>query len=356
MTPWRWQDPCLLAIVGLFGGLLPRCQPKPSETAPPSVPPAPSTTLAEAVSPDAGPPSPEPAAPAPALPAWSVAEFKPPFEKTGKAGDGQWTAISEIEQDKDAPYLLKSLVHPNSYKKWVYAVIVAIDMARVRTTLVAGTHEPTSDKVDKAQRPGLIPTIDLGALLAVFNGGFQAKHGRFGMRLGTQSFVGPRAGMCTVVLDNTGTVKVGPWERFATHEAELTSWRQTPPCLIADGTPHPDLGHKTRSRKWGRSIKKEPEIRRTALGTNGDGRTLFFALGDWIDPKALALAMASAGATQAAELDINWSYTRFLYFSPDENGQLKVSQTLVPELEYHDRGYVKRPSYRDFFYITRREP
>jgi hypothetical protein len=54
-----------------------------------------------------------------------------------------------------------------------------------------------------------------------------------------------------------------------------------------------------------------------------------------------------------AQLDINWSWTRFLLYGGD-NGDPTVTSTLVPQMVHAKQGYVKKPGFRDFFYLLKR--
>jgi hypothetical protein len=82
------------------------------------------------------------------------------------------------------------------------------------------------------------------------------------------------------------------------------------------------------------------------------GRTLIYGLGEWITPRALAEAMRAAGAVDAAELDVNWSYTRFFLFGPGSPPE--ITDSLIPKLKHAPGQYVTKPAERDFFYLARR--
>lgn len=66
------------------------------------------------------------------------------------------------------------------------------------------------------------------------------------------------------------------------------------------------------------------------------------------------MGMHHAGAIDVAQLDVNWSYPKFLvYGSGNERG---VAATAVMEgFEYTAGDYVTKSSLRDFFYLTRRK-
>ncbi len=251
--------------------------------------------------------------------------------------------------------LYRSTVHPEPIKPFVYVAVVAIDLARVALTLVAGTDEPLAEQVPAERRGALVPTDQQAGLIAVFNGGFKARHGGYGMRLGPDLFVAPRADACAVGIEPGGGVLVAPWSAIAEREAALFAWRQTPPCLLDRGELHPDLEAEARTRRWGSAEGGDLEVRRSALGLAEGGRTLLYGLGEWTTAKALATAMKAAGAVSAAELDINWSYTFFLLFGhPAPGDPLQVTSALVPKTKFTPRRFVEKPAARDFFYLSRR--
>jgi hypothetical protein len=237
----------------------------------------------------------------------------------------------------------------------VFTAIVAVDLRRIALSLVAGTEEPKSKNVPPEHRPGLVSPDDLADLIAVFNGGFMAKHGGWGMMLNGELYVPPRDEACTIGLYKDGSVRIGTWPALKESEPSMVGYRQTPPCLVEKGELHPVLLSEPDTKKWGTSETGEREIRRSALGVDESGRTLFYGMGEWITARGLAESMKAAGAAFAAEIDINWSYTRFLFFGrPSPGDPLQVTSTLVPKMKFVSQGYVKKPSDRDFFYLKKR--
>jgi hypothetical protein len=91
------------------------------------------------------------------------------------------------------------------------------------------------------------------------------------------------------------------------------------------------------------------------IGVDATGRILFYGMGEEARPRDLAQGLKAVGATSAAQLDINWSWTRFLMFgSPQPGAELQVTSTLIPKMVHRKTGYVQRHVGRDFFYLTRR--
>ncbi len=271
--------------------------------------------------------------------------FEPPVARTAAPGDGTWAPL--------ATGMVKTIVHPHAFKRFLYVAVVAMDLSRLRVRLVAGTHEPESKTVPADHRPGLVPAGDQPRLLAVFNGGFKQKHGGFGMRVGDDEFAPPKPGACTFVLGKDDAARIGPWESVQGAAADAASWRQTPPCLLEAGQPNPDLKNEYKSRKWGMSAEGKTDIRRSAVGVDATGRILYFGLGEWLTAAELARAMQVAGARDAAELDINWSYTRFLMYSPGADAAaLEPSSTLIADVKHARGEYTTKASARDFYYVA----
>ncbi len=319
-----------------------------------ATPPAPTTAPA---APTASAPEPATTPPAPAVdpgPVFPPPSFEAPEARTAKAGDGVWTPLVADAAGKP-PLLVRTTVHPDPSDHSMYAAIVAIDRRRVDLRFLAGTEEPKSTSVPRERRPGVIPEADHPDLLAVFNGGFMAKHGSWGMRIGADTFLPPKDEACTVAFVNDGSLRIRTWTTLAPALATLAAYRQTPPCLLEQGVANPVLAADPKTRRWGSSETGDTTIRRSALGLDATGKTLFYGLGEWITPRGLAAAMRAAGAIDAAELDVNWSYTRFLLYGPAKPGEApEVSETLVPKIKHPTKGYVVKPSDRDFFYLVRR--
>jgi hypothetical protein len=233
-------------------------------------------------------------------------------------------------------------------------VVLAVDLRRVELVPIAGTEEPESKTVPPERRTGLVPAADLPALIAVFNGGFLSKHGQFGMRVNGDDYGPAKEDACTVAFLDDGTMRIATHRTLLPLASRLRSYRQTPPCLAEGGKLDARLEREDTARLWGAAIGGQRDIRRTALGLDSSGRTLFFGIGEWVWARDLAVAMKSAGAADVAELDINWSYTRFLLY--DRGTPPKVVSTLIEKVEYSKDGYISKPAPRDFFYLRRRTP
>lgn len=303
-------------------------------------PPSPETTVPAAAAP--GQPDPMANAPAPA---------SPPFENVAAEGDGKWIPM-KAPWETGPIALYKTLLHPDSKRPFAAVAIVAIHLSEMDLHLVAGTDEPKSQRVPRAERPGLIPDADQEILVAAFNGGFKAMHGNYGMRIGERLFIPPRGFACDVGLSKNDIIVIGTHESLADVEPSFSWYRQTPPCLVEGGDPNPGLLHEF-NRNWGAAVGGDTIIRRSAIGLSKDKKHLFYALGDAVTAQSLGRALLTVGAHDAAQLDVNYSYPRFLLFERGEGGS-SATGPIIPDIKFNPADYVRTPSQRDFFYLTRK--
>jgi hypothetical protein len=174
------------------------------------------------------------------------------------------------------------------------------------------------------------------------------------MSLGGVEYLPPRDIACTLVRYRDGSLGIGTWSRIASKKADMLYYRQTPPCLVEDGKLHEILEEYAYARKWGATVSGETIIRRSAVGLSEDGRTLLYGLGEAMTAQAIARGMQAAGAHWVAELDVNYSYPRLLFYERGPDDAPIASSAIIPSIDFTADEYVTRPSVRDFFYLTRR--
>jgi hypothetical protein len=281
----------------------------------------------------------------------------PPHERSARPGDGQWSRLGDATAHDRAgegePLLYRTVVHPHPVSRWHTVTVVAIDLQRARVHLLAGSEDPKSKTAPPELRTGLVPSEHHDSLVAVFNGGWKTVHGSWGVMLAGHTFVPPKKEGCTIALMKDGSARIGAWPELEAAVAEMDAFRQTPPCLVEDGALHRLLAAK-QEHPWG---GMEPNIKtrqRSALGVDSSGRILFYAYGEEVGAALLAEGLRAVGAVDAAELDINFIWVRFLLFGkPPPDGVLRVTSTLIPKMAHEKGGYISRPYARDFFYVRR---
>jgi hypothetical protein len=281
------------------------------------------------------------------------ADFAPPFRSVAADGDGQWVPMQDADAPTAAPLAYEALVHPDPKRPYAAVVVVAIDLSRARLHMVAGTAEPASRLVDPQDRPGVVAAEDRAQLAFAFNGGFKAEHGHYGMMVDRRVILPARDGACTVAETDGGGLRIGTWAALAPAAPQMASFRQTPPCLVEGGAISSALDNDG-ATGWGASVSGATIIRRSALGLDASRKTLFYAFGDSVSAGSLARAIRSAGAVDAAQLDVNQAFPRFVSYAHAAAGAPpRVTRPIVPGLRYTPDEYVGKPEERDFFYVTR---
>lgn len=307
-----------------------------------------------------------PALPAPGesavVPAAIVARFHPPnpgpaVKEWSAPGDGEWLGISDPRRPGEPPRLWKTLLHPDKARSWAEVFVVAVDLSQVELYPVLGTQEPQpdSEEAKRIPRDGKIPLARRDALIAAFNGGFMTEHGGYGMKLEGVTIAKPKPRGCVIAFYKDGSMRVASWPAIASRESDMVWFRQTPECMWENGKLHPGLEAGAGLRKWGATLDGETVIRRSAIGLNADRNILYVAITNHTSARALADGLHHAGASDVAQLDVNWSYPKFVTFEPIPPTNVLHPVPLAPGFEYSDDEYLRKKEKRDFFYLLRKE-
>jgi hypothetical protein len=279
----------------------------------------------------------------------------PPFPEVAAEGDGNWEPVPDPERPGEEALLYRTLLHPDPERTYAELFVVVMPLADIDLRVVPGTEEPASDnpEVERLAGRGLIAPADEPLLLGAFNGGFMARHGHHGMWVDGVAIVPLQPGLCTIQRDPAGQIGIASWR--AVDQTESGAWyRQTPPCMVERGQLHPGLANPE-TRKWGATLEGETVIRRSAIALSRAGDQLFVAVSNATTAPALALGMQRAGGWTVAQLDVNWSFPRFLMFPRNHAGEREAAPLFHGFLFERDE-MLRRPAPRDFFYVVRRSP
>lgn len=282
--------------------------------------------------------------PGPALKAWSA------------PGDGRWVPMLDPRRPGEPPYMLKTLLHPDGGRSWAEVFVVAIDLRRVRLYAMAGTREPAADspEAEKYERKGLIPNDHHEELLAAFNGGFMTEHGGYGMKVDGVVIVKPKPNACTIAVYEDDSMRIATWSKLADSESKMRWYRQAPECMWEADKLHPGL-QGGKGLKWGATLDGDTVIRRSAIGLNAARDVLFVSITNHSTARVLADGMHHAGAVDVAQLDVNWSYPKFVTFEPGSAGSGRIAVALASGFEYSPDEYIRKKQRRDFFYLMRKD-
>jgi len=285
-----------------------------------------------------------PVNPGPALKEWSA------------PGDGEWLGLVDARHPGEPPRMYKTLLHPDKNRGWAEVFVVAIDLKQVLLYPVLGTQEPQpdSDAARGYQRDGKIPVDRQATLLAAFNGGFMTEHGGYGMKLDGLMIAKPKPRACAIAYYKDESLRIGSWAVLGDSEADMLWFRQTPECMWENDKLHAGLQAGAGLKKWGSTVDGETVIRRSAIGLNADRSVLYVAITNHTSARVLADGLHHAGASDVAQLDVNWSYPKFVTFEPIGHTQVLHPVPLAPGFEFSDDEYLRKKEKRDFFYILRK--
>jgi len=290
----------------------------------------------------------------PTLEPFHLSDPGPAHKAWGAKGDGIWVPLHDPRRPEEAARMFKTLLHPDDSRSWAELFVVAVDLRTVSVMPVMGYQEPRSDKEEAKdyKRHAKIPEEHHLALLAAFNGGFMAEHGGYGVFFDGILFIDPKDDACTLAHYQDGTFEIATWSRIKDKQAQMSWFRQAPNCMYEDGKMHPQL-KAHRARKWGATLDGNTVIRRSAVGLSEDQKVLYVGISNHTTAKAMGSGMHHAGAHTVAQMDVNWSYPKFVTFKEEEKVLYPVK--LADGFEFSNRLYLREREMRDFFYLVRKE-
>ncbi len=242
-------------------------------------------------------------------------------------------------------------VRPDPQRPYAEAEVIEIDPGLLQIRMIPGTIEPKS--TTGLIGTGVIPQEDWPNLVAGFNGGFAAMHGKFGMVVDRKVYLPPRDGIATLAVYDDGSLRMGTWGTDVKPSPDTVSYRQNCPPLIENGTITAETGKLT---FWGLSVANEVYLYRSGLGVAADGRLIYVA-GKPLSAYTLARALQEAGAVYAMQLDVDEYHVAFITYdvTPGKAGGPPTveGRKLRSDMRGFD-GFFLRPFQLDFFYLVRR--
>lgn len=261
--------------------------------------------------------------------------------------EGVWNILPNYLFSNNA-VLAETFLRPDKERSYALVSLVKINMQKLSIGLQAGTYYPGGPF--KAYGKGYVPKKiqNSNSLLAVFNGGFQAKDGNYGLILGGKTFIPLIKNMPTIAIYNNGSTKIIDYtgQKIAKN---IIALRQNGPYLIKNSQITQFVENDLDT--WGRTTTNSIYTWRSGLGITKNGNVIY-AVGPSLIPKTLALALKEAGAVNAIQLDINPFWVRFILYQSLGSGKYTHSSLLK---NMQDGGYQYLHGYnKDFFYIYKK--
>lgn len=308
------------------------------------------TQIAPAVIPVTGATETVPVQPPAAIPEPSpmIAWMPPQVTPLGSLeGEGGWSAYIQDSSGTTVSY--RTYLQPDPARPYAVVGVVAFDTSQTRLHFVLGSTEPNSPT--GPQRAGEMPAEDKepGVLLAMFNGGFKARHGQFGAMADGNVALPPRADLGTIGMYVDGKLQVGAWDSDIRDSPDLLAWRQNGPLVVHDGQINP-LIYDNSPSDWGYTVKDVSPTWRSGIGLTADGSTFYYLCGPSLSMEMLAKSMLAAGIFNGIQLDINNYWVHFV--AVRDNGDGLSLEPLFPKMMFENIDRYLYASSRDYFYVT----
>lgn len=290
------------------------------------------------------------------LPPFQPPSVGPVHQAWSAPGDGEWVPMPNVDHPEQPVRMFKTLLHPDKQRSWAELFVVALDLRRIDIKLVPGRREPeaTEEAAKQMERPGRIPEQYESEVLAAFNGGFMTQHGAYGMKVDGTLIVAAQPNVCAVARYKDGSMRVASWPLLKDSEADMVWWRQTPGCMYENHEINAWL-REGRVKKWGATLDGETVIRRSAVGISEDGNILYVGISNHTTAPAIAWGMQHTGAVTVAQLDINYSYPKFVTFEKNAESGKRIAIALAEGFEFSEDEFIRKRSLRDFFYVLPRD-
>jgi hypothetical protein len=184
-------------------------------------------------------------------------------------------------------------------------------------------------------------------LLATFNSGFKLEDtGGAGFFTDGHLYAPLRDGQATLIGYSDGTVDVRSWTGGPEPGAGILFARQNLPLIVSGERLNPQLSNDS---LWGATLGNAVRVWRSGVGVDAR-RNLIYASADSQTAQSLAQILQRAGAIRAMELDINYEWTTFDFYT---GWGAAAPAKLLPGMDRPATRYLT-PDDRDFFAVYAR--
>lgn len=307
---------------------------------------------------------------------WPPAPLQPILLSPTRAGEGLWEPMAPAcDEGAAAPGLMRTTLRVDPERPDAEVILVAADLRRLRLQWVPGRDDEARLELPSAAL-GVLPEPP-SRLVAAFNGGFQSRHGAFGMAAQGAWAHPPLADAATLAQDSSGRLHVGVWSAFASKDgasgegveplyeglgdAVEWSWVRQNLQPVWDGAAVRDQLYVIadgRREKIGHSV-----TRRSGVCVRAPS-TLIYVWTRRGRAEAIGRAMHAAGCDWGMHLDLNAFHTCFEVLdlsSPrlarDEDGRWRhgCARRLTSAMKDNPEGRYLQAQQRDFFVLVERE-
>ena len=256
-------------------------------------------------------------------------------------GEGQFKALIV---HNGLPVIQVAYLRPDSIHTSYLAAVVWMSQNHTKLVLHPGYSDPGNTSL--FGQPDYIPNTPGTGLIATFNAGFKLKDSRGGYYANGHTAGVLTQGAASVVTYSDGHTTVGAWGSEVTMGPNVVSVRQNLKLLIDNGQLSPNLSGDVQTT-WGATLGGAYDVWRSGVGVTAKG-DLVYVIGNALSVRSLAGLLKTAGAVRAMQLDINYLWTSYMWYTPTPAGTLSPNK-VVDFVRPADR-YLS-PSSRDFFAV-----
>jgi hypothetical protein len=255
-------------------------------------------------------------------------------------GEGQWHGTGPLVSG--APPVLVTSFRPDPNYPQMVGGVAWIDSSRAWVQLYPGSYEPPN----AGSPPAQVPPQLRGQLLATFNSGFKLEDDGGGFVAFGRVYAPLKDGHATFIRYRNGTADIRAWTGGPNPGPSVVFARQNLPLIVSGGQLNPNLSD---GPQWGATLGNAVRVWRSGVGVDARGN-LLYAGADSQTAASLAEILRRAGAVRAMELDINYEWVTFNFFSAF--GAVRPAK-LLPGMSRSATRYLT-PDDRDFFAVYAR--
>jgi hypothetical protein len=262
-------------------------------------------------------------------------------------GEGVWSDYIQDSSGQAIAY--RTYLQPDPSRPYAIVGVIAFDTSQMRLHFMLGSTEPYAP--DGPRRTGQMPAEDKapGLLIAMFNGGFKARHGHFGAMANGLVALPPRDGLGTITIDKDGSLQLGEWGSEIIASPDLVAWRQNGPLVVHNGQINSRI-YNNSPADWGYTVEDVSPTWRSGIGLSADGKTFYYLCGSSLSMEMLAKSMLASGIFNGMQLDINNYWVHFVAVR-DHNNTLSL-EPLFPDMMFENIDRYLYAYSRDYFYVT----
>ncbi len=254
--------------------------------------------------------------------------------------EGIWEKF-DISPQTFKPLYAKTFLRTDLERGYTIVYIYKFDMDRLNLEFIPGSE-------DSPKRDGKMTEEQKDKVMWIFSGGFQYKHGNYGMKHNGEILLPPKKGAATLFCYKDGSLEIKEWTEDTKDDENIIWFRQNELPLIVDGKITDKI-----NKMWGLTPLNVHPIYtvRSGIGITKDN-DIIFAFGESLSAASLALGMIKAGVVNGMHLDMNYFNVHFVRAVKNKYGRLETFNE-NDKLSFYKNIYTVT-SLRDYFILTKK--